>query len=132
MDLCLKNVRELLESDKTILSTKSELQLKIKEIENVDNALKENETAIEQKEEQIGAQEQRIDSIETEIKNIESIPTKALIEAQKRERENLARVKVKEFEQVIKTINEVKGIHQETEQELKKQFQKIYQNYLKK
>ena len=118
VDLCLKNVRELLESDKTILSTKSELQLKIKEIENVDNALKENETAIEQKEEQIGAQEQRIDSIETEIKNIESIPTKALIEAQKRERENLARVKVKEFEQVIKTINEVKGIHQETEQEL--------------
>lgn len=118
VDLCLKNVRELLESDKTILSTKRELQLKIKAIENVDNALKENETEIEQKEEQISAQEQRIDSIETEIKNIESIPTKALIEAQKRERENLARVKVKEFEQVIKTINEVKGIHQETEQEL--------------
>ena len=118
VDLCLKNVRELLESDKTILLTKRELQLKIKAIENVDNALKENEIAIAQKEEQISAQEERIDSIETEIKNIESVPTKALIEAQKRERENLARVKAKEFEQVIKTINEVKGIHQETEQEL--------------
>lgn len=80
--------------------------------------LKKTKLKLEQKEEQISVQEQTIDSIETEIKNIESIPTKALIEAQKRERENLARVKVKEFEQVIKTINEVKGIHQETEQEL--------------
>lgn len=118
IDLFLENIKKSLKSDKKYLETKRDLQLKIKAIENVDNALEENENAIKRKEEQISAQEERIDSIETEIKNIESVPTKALIEAQKRERKNLARVKVKEFEQVIKTINEVKAIHQETEQEL--------------